>query len=289
MKTSNTTTKSQNTNEMGKQKTIKGLRSSAGFADLSGALTHKALLVLVLPAVTMLPANAGEYTVGLGVIAATSPYVSDKKDKVETGVLPILTYEGERLSVGMGDVSYDVFKQDNINVSAMLSTRSAEFDSTLTNSGSLDSKNKKLEGMKKRKTAIELGAGISYQDLLNFSAMTDVRGAYKGYELDANATLPLPFGKLVVSPSVGVNFQSKGLVNYHYGVSKKESRAGRPEYKPKASVNPYVGVMAMYPVTKKFNVVVGGQYEFFGDAVKDSPIVDKDYTASVFSGLGYTF
>lgn len=248
-----------------------------------------ALVLAALALTCTLQANAGEFTVGVGAAATNSEYVSDKSNKIQYGVVPFISYEGERFSIGLGEVSYDVFKKSGLDVSAIASTRSVEFDTTAGNLGSLDTDDKRLAGMEKRKIAVEAGMRVSYMDLINLSVLHDVTKAHKGYAVDANAMLPLPVGKFIIMPAAGVSFESKNLVNYQYGVSEKESRADRPAYSPKSTLNPYLGLTTIYPVSNKMNFIFSGQYKFLGDAIKDSPIVDKDHTLGGFTGLMYTF
>lgn len=256
-------------------------------------LKHALQLAMILPFISSINiAHAGEFTVGLGGAVTTSEYVSNSKKNI-AGVMPFFSYEGERFSIDLDRLSYDVIKYEGLDVSVNLSARSVDFDTLISNSGSFDRKNKQLSGMKKRKIAVESGVEVSFMDLLSVSFLHDLTKAHKGYEIDAHASLPLPLyglvDELIILPSAGIKFQNDQLVNYQYGVSASESKANRPAYTAKSAVTTYFGLMAVYPINKNTNFMIGTQYDCFDEAITNSPIVDKDDRISGFSAITYTF
>jgi outer membrane protein len=81
--------------------------------------------------------------------------------------------------------------------------------------------------------------------------------------------------------NLGITWESASIVYYYYGAPNI--------YAGRSTLNPFVKVNYMRPLSSKwrFNALV--QYERLGDGITDSPIVAKDYVITAFIGAIYSF
>jgi len=149
-----------------------------------------------------------------------------------------------------------------------------------------------FDGMHDRNMTVDVGGefGIS-NDWGNLHAriLTDTLGQHDGQEFRVTYTKPFKFEKSKISPSVGFALLSSNLADYYYGVRNDEARAGRPAYDPGASVNWFVGLDANYQLNDDWTLLSSITYYWLDSNIRNSPIVDKDYTISIIAGAMYRF
>jgi outer membrane protein len=96
--------------------------------------------------------------------------------------------------------------------------------------------------------------------------------------------------RLTFTPGIGVTWSSENQNEYYYGVSKKESqRSGLSSYDPSDSWSPYVELSVNYKLTDSWNVFGMGRYIRLTDEVTNSPMVDKEWTGVLMTGVTYSF
>ena len=98
-----------------------------------------------------------------------------------------------------------------------------------------------------------------------------------------------PLDGLSVSPFAAAIWQSGQLTNYYYGVRGVEATAARPAYKVDSAVLLQVGMRASYRLTDAWSLTGQVAVTRLADEISDSPIVEDDYVASGFLGIGYRF
>ena len=149
-----------------------------------------------------------------------------------------------------------------------------------------------FDGMHDRNMTIDVGGefGIS-GDWGNLYAriLTDALGQHDGQEFRVTYAKPFKFEKGKVSPCVGFALLSSNLADYYYGVRDDEARAGRPAYNPGASVNGFVGLDANYQLNDDWTLLTSITYYWLDSNIRNSPIVNKDYTISILAGAMYKF
>jgi len=118
-------------------------------------------------------------------------------------------------------------------------------------------------------------AGMSGQ----LDYLHEITGHNHGDEL--RAALGIPLGKLGGSwnANVGVTWKSAGIVNYYYG---------SPEvYKAGWALNPFAKIGYSRPLSRKWTLEAFVHCERLGNAISDSPIVDRHYVTTAFIGATY--
>ncbi|WP_342076917.1 MipA/OmpV family protein [Yoonia sp. SS1-5] len=220
----------------------------------------------------------GEWTVGILGVGTTGTYVGED-DTV--GVAPFLTYETDRLSVGLDGVSYNVLEYQQGTVGLALGYR-----------GGPDFPNKDplFDGLK-RDDAVE--AGITAQldfgnAYVSLHTMTDVSDTHGGTEANVVVGYAIAPGSFVVSAEVGARFRDKDLNQYLYGVSATEATAARSAYAADQTTTAFANLAVVYPVTQTISAVGIVEYEDLGSNA-DSPLVDKSDVVGVGLGLIMSF
>jgi len=149
-----------------------------------------------------------------------------------------------------------------------------------------------FDGMHDRNMTIDVGGefGISGDwGNLYTRILTDTLGRHDGQEFRVTYAKPFKYEKSKVSPSVGFALLSSNLADYYYGVRDNETRPGRPAYNPGASVNWFAGLDANYRLNNDWTLLTSITYYWLDSNIRNSPIVDKDYTISIIAGAMYKF
>ncbi|MCU0754184.1 MAG: MipA/OmpV family protein [Xanthomonadales bacterium] len=133
-----------------------------------------------------------------------------------------------------------------------------------------------LTGMAERKPTLEAGVDVDLLDLaigeVGFSAGADVLSRHEGYELEARWQLPQDW--LGFSPQLALRYQSDDLLNYYYGVSAAESRAGRPAYQADDGVAVALSLQRLQVLSPRWSLLMNAEIERLPNSAADSPIVD---------------
>lgn len=96
--------------------------------------------------------------------------------------------------------------------------------------------------------------------------------------------------RLTFTPGLGITWSSENQNEYYYGISKNESqRSGLNSYDPDSSWAPYIELSVNYKLTDNWNVFGMGRYIRLANEVTDSPMVDKEWTGVLMTGITYTF
>jgi len=96
--------------------------------------------------------------------------------------------------------------------------------------------------------------------------------------------------RLTLTPGIGITWSSENQNEYYYGISKNESaRSGLNSYDPDDSWAPYVELSVNYKLTENWNVFGMGRYIRLADEVTNSPMVDKEWTGVLMTGITYSF
>ena len=149
-----------------------------------------------------------------------------------------------------------------------------------------------LDGMHNRNMTVDVGGEFAISGnwgKLYTSILTDAMGQHDGQEFRVTYAKPLEFEKSKISPFVGFTLLSSNLADYYYGVRDDEARAGRPAYNPGASVNWFVGLDANYQLNNDWTLLTTITYYWLDSDIRNSPIVNKDYTISILAGAMYRF
>ena len=225
------------------------------------------------------------FRVGTGAATLFKPYKGFDRDCF---AVPLVFYEDQKLTVFGPMAAYSFFGEENRwAVQALARGRFEGYDSDDSDY---------LRGMSDRDWSLELG--LRYINDLDFAVMSldfthDVLDEHNGYEF--RFTLRKLFRNLLnikslnLTPTAGINWRSSDLNTYYYGVRDSEAIAGRPAYKAGGSVDYLTGAQLTYKLSDQWSLLSIVDVEWLGSEITDSPIVDKDYYATLLLGAMVEF
>ncbi|AUI67288.1 MipA/OmpV family protein [Beggiatoa leptomitoformis] len=254
-------------------------------------IRHKILglcgfLLLLNPVYAASPTGTGwKGSIGLGVLWKAEPY----KETDDTVLpIPLINLKYERFYIQGLTTGYKLIDDLQGSVDLIAKPRLEGYDA-----GDSDY----LAGMEDRDKSLDMGLAVNMQFgriILNTTAVSDVLGKSNGQELSAKIGYNLVFGGvgqsvLRLTPTVGVMWLSADMVDYYYGVRAEEARLDRPSYVGESSFNLTAGLSANYFFMANSGITAGINYELLGSEIADSPLLEKDYTVSIFAGYAWRF
>lgn len=238
----------------------------------------------ILGAVLAVPvANADTWSIGAGAAVEMYPY---KGIDNKVSPLPTIVYEGEHFYIrGIGAGAY-VWKDSQNQLSLDLYYSPLRFRASKSD----DRQMKKLDN----RDSTMMG-GVSYKHtadwgIIRTSFSADMLDESNGLRADAAYLHPFVLNDLKITPGVGAVWYSSNFNDYYYGISGKESaRSGLDKYEADSSWSPYAELTATYKINNSWSTYATGRYTRLASEVKDSPMVDRSYSAIVAGGVTYTF
>lgn len=225
-------------------------------------------------------ADGLRYSIGIYAGAMSSPFDSGDADGFAA---PNFLIEGERFSLGTSGLTYDLFQNDSVTLSARLAPRFVMADPT------------DVPGLERLKKDIAVEAGLAAtltygQVELGMEALKDVSDTHDGAAVSAIVGTRVQVSdRFGIGAQVGATWMDQKLATYTYGVRPSEAGGGLAAYAVKESVIPSVGIDASFALTDHATVVGGLSAEFLPDSVTASPIVKRDAVVSATLGLRYAF
>lgn len=241
-----------------------------------------ALAVCTLQFIIAIPVAGqaeGRFTVGLGVSTSSGFYESEDAD---LSLLPFLSYQNRNLSLGFDGVRYRVQTSDRLTFAFGVTPRAEpDFPETALFNG-LD-RDTTAEGL------ISATYTLQATSHLTLSAQHDLLSEHSGYEVTLSYGRTHVTTPLQLDTQVGLRHRSDDLNDYLVGVAPSEATNTRAAFSAGATTSPFVGLTATLPVTDKSAVIGIVTMDYFGNAYKDSPLVDRRFAASLSIGLAYSF
>ncbi|BBG59035.1 MULTISPECIES: MipA/OmpV family protein [Providencia] len=241
-------------------------------------------LALVLSAMSS-AAMAGTWSVGASVLAQATPYKGIKSSDYLTPV-PMVNYESEDFYFRTLAVGYYLWndKVDQISIDAYYYP---QFFKPKEND------NESMRKLDRRRDTVM--GGFTYKHnadwgTLRFIGSGDMLGVSKGLRGEAAYLYSFKSNGWALTPGIGIKWDSEKQNRYEYGVSSKESRnSGLARYQPGSSWTPYVELSGNYRFADNWTLFAMGRVDKLSNEVKDSPMVNKSYSAILWSGVTYTF
>jgi outer membrane protein len=225
---------------------------------------------------------ADEFSPGIGGIYNVASYKDYKKD---VKPIPFAHYEGDNFYFRETSLGYIFAKDSKNEFSATLSYLPYEFDPH-------DSDNKSLHELDKRDPTALAGVAFYHHEKwgsLKFSVSGDILDKSNGYIAEGAWMRVVKFGQIKLIPTAGVTWYDENLTQYYYGISSREARnSGLHTYQPHDSWNPFVGLGVSYSITPQLTLLTSGRYTLLDNEIKNSPMVDKNYDFSLFTGMSWT-
>jgi len=224
------------------------------------------------------------FSAGVGLMVVDKPHKGGDTDVLG---IPLFFYQKDRFVLSGLRASYYFIYDEKWSLSLIGAPRFEGYD---------DDESTALNGMDDRERTYEAGLQLSRMfdwGTISVQALTDLCGRHRGQEVQLTYRRKfddvLRFDGLDLTPRVGINWRSKQLNDYYYGVEGSEAMAGRPEYHAGDSMGVLAGLRADYPVGEKWNLFGAVNVEWLGSEITDSPIVDEDTRVSFMFGAMYEF
>lgn len=152
-----------------------------------------------------------------------------------------------------------------------------------------------LTGMDDRRASwdagIELSAPLSLlgNALTGLSITTDLSGHHQGRKIGLSLSKQFNLSPLFISPGLFVQWQSRQVVNYYYGVRERERIPGRKDYYPGHTVNICPELEIYMALSREWFVFSRNRLVVFGKEIENSPIVGRKHVFNAVLGLARSF
>ncbi|WP_347332207.1 MipA/OmpV family protein [Marinimicrobium locisalis] len=120
-------------------------------------------------------------------------------------------------------------------------------------------------------------------------ALSDASGVHDGQALRFALSTATQAQEHHLGMSVGFNWKSAEVMEYYYGVTQGEAGTARPAYQPASGTSPFVRLSWTRPTGQHWRWLGSVQYEHLSEAMRHSPLVDRNQVMQIFFGGVYHF
>ncbi len=234
-----------------------------------------------------LSVNTGKrpITAGAGILYRDKPYKNFSSSE-RSNPVPIVLYEGEHFFARGATIGWDFLNSSVVELAVIGEFIGDGYESSDSNF---------LKGMSDRDPTFGVGGHMIWKPEnlgLKATAVTDIADNSDGTQLRGEIFYTHRTGDWMLKPSASIIWQDDDYNDYYYGVRAKEARLaiGRTPYSADSDVNYRLGAVAVYQQKASPWMFVGGVlYNFLGDEIEDSSIVDEDNELVGLIGVAYTF
>jgi outer membrane protein len=229
------------------------------------------------------PAQAGpRWSLGLGVISSPKPYRGAEATLMP---IPLLELSYGRFYVQGIRLGYKLVDGDALDLDVRARYRFAGYS---------PDDSPYLAGMAERQGSVDGGLALEWRRgrfAVTGSAFADLLGRSSGAEVGVDASWTQPFAgrKLLLTPSLGIEWQGAGLVDYYYGVRPNEAAPGRPAYEGEAMLTTRASLSLLWRASAHVAVLALLRADRLDSDVQDSPIVDRQRAVFGLAGVTYRF
>ena len=220
------------------------------------------------------------FNAGIGFVFRTPIYRGQDADGLP---IPLVYYQKGPFFFRGNSIAYEFYENEGFSLKGVAEWMFRGYD---------DDDSRHLNGMDDRDGSIEGGLAVAYDDgwgITTIKLMTDLLGEHDGQTVTFSYTKPFVKLPWILSPTVGLAWESSNLTDYYYGVEPDEATPARPAYSIGDVWYPYVALTTNYYFNKKWSSMLSVRYDWLADDVSDSPIVNKDYQVRVMGGVMYSF
>lgn len=150
-----------------------------------------------------------------------------------------------------------------------------------------------LDDIGKRRMAALAGLEYAYYAgpaVFSVQALQDVSGVHEGQELRAGLDYRLQGAKNLFTLAGGFVWQSDDVVDYYYGLDRSDvGEISELYYQGDDTFTPFVRVDWIRPISPSWTFQATVHNKWFGDGIKDSPLLEKSTSTTVFIGGVYHF
>ncbi len=224
----------------------------------------------------------GRIGAGIGILTRSSPYRQSNNNPYT--VIPALVYIGNRVQITGPYAQAGMLGRGNTRLAATLSYRQAVYEA---------SDSSFLTGMQDREDTAMLGLSLQVDTAAGFdleaSFQYDMLGRIDAGEASLSLARPFPWGRVRITPSIGLHWLQQDLAMHDYGVSSSEQTPERPAYRPDDAWNPEAGLGLFAEITPEITGAVFGSIEWLDSEIRNSPIVADSYVLQGTAFVVYMF
>lgn len=221
------------------------------------------------------------FSAGVGVVLSDKPY---KGMDNELYVIPLIDLRIEKFYMQGPKLGYELWQDEGFTFEAIAQYRFDGYD---------DSDASAVSGMDDRDHTIDYGLGLKYDmkewGQIGIEWLADLMDNHNGQEIEVRYSYDWRQDQLTLTPFVGFSWLSDNIIDYYYGVRPGEVRAGRAAYEGRDTINWFTGLTVRYTIDQRWSLFSMFNWEFYGDEISDSPIVDDDSGMSGLFGVMYNF
>jgi outer membrane scaffolding protein for murein synthesis (MipA/OmpV family)/alpha-beta hydrolase superfamily lysophospholipase len=225
--------------------------------------------------------ESSNLSIGLALASSSSPYI---RGNLKPSVIPVINMYWEGLYIKHDRAGAFIAWGDNWTLGLAAGLDRA--------GGKNRDNSKQLTNMRPLDTvfvgALDLFIETSSGDI-SVDIAHDFSNKHSGYSAEASYSYLIPLNAWSVSPKISLLWLSETASNYYYGVSKEEAQLGRAEYQPGASYKFGLGGTVDYSFDKNNTIFFDATIKKASNAIRKSPIIDKDYTFHTTLGYLYSF
>lgn len=227
---------------------------------------------------TFIPVDEG-LAVGIGFGVSNGPYIGMDTDWI---VLPVISYEGRYAYIRGATAGIKLINEPFFELSTFVGYDDTELKSADVEHAVRSRYATAVAGLEAR-LFTPLG-------LLGANASGDILGHSNGFTGSFYYTYGIGIGDLEIDPGIGLAWSSDKYNNYYYGINESEAERNEIDpYKASSGVAPFVSLTATYAITEHWAVFLDGQFRWLDEEVKASPMVERQNTYTITSGVFYAF
>ncbi|MDH0864322.1 MipA/OmpV family protein [Mitsuaria sp. GD03876] len=210
--------------------------------------------------------TGSSWGLGLTVGLDRKPY-RDFDD--ETQVLPLLVYENRWVRVAGPTLDLKLLGRESWTAGLRLRYAGDGYEAD-------DSPF--LQGMAERKSSFWLGGAAAWRTgwaTLSAEVLGDASGHSKGTRMSLGVERRFSAGAFDLTPRVVGHRVDRKFVDYYYGVRAEEATARRAAHAGAASTNLELGLRVGYAIAPRHRLSLDLSTTRLGDAIQDSPLVER--------------
>lgn len=236
-------------------------------------------------------AERSPWGVGVAAVVSDSPYAGEGTRVIP---VPLLSYEGERFYFRGITAGWRLVDTPAFELAAVAKARLSGFDIDDLDRGQLARNGLDAGLLEDRDHGLDLGLGMEWSGSagqLQLELLADASDRSGGQEASLQYGFPMPAAGGLVTPIVGLTWQSDDLADYYYGTLPGEVARGAMDYRPGAVTLPHVGVSFFRPLGRTWSLVGALRYTRLPGALADSPLIERgaDGSTSLFVGVSRGF
>lgn len=210
---------------------------------------------------------AFENSVGVGIFYSKSIYIQNDDKKM---ILPVINYEDENFYLKGIEIGYKITPSVSLIVLPSL-------------------QNIHIENLPSKKETALAGFDYKYKIQkygINFKIAKDIGQRHDGFISKLTLNHPFINYPYIFIPSIGIEYESKKVTNYYYGVPQNTPYNS---YTSDDSVSGIAHLIGIYNINKNYALSGIVNHKFLSNQITNSPIIDSNSQTMAMINFLYKF